>query len=272
MSLNFVAISPHPPIIVPGIGNNQDLQKVSSTVLAMKKLAAAFKEAEIETLIIISPHTLVYPDRFNICGMKKLFGTFASFGASDIMMEFANDLELAAQIDQTANKEGIKTLLYNNGGEFFEMDHGLMVPLYYLNSNPDSAFKVIPIAYSNLDRASHFSFGQIIRDVSQKYPRRVGLLASGDLSHRLIQGAPGGYAQAGKEFDKKLIQDLQAAKTKEIIYYDEDFVDDAGECGYHSILILLGLLDGLNLKPEILSYEGPFGVGYLVANYPINKD
>ena len=53
------------------------------------------------------------------------------------------------------------------------------------------------------------------------------------------------------------------------MYYDEDFVDDAGECGYRSILILMGILDGLNIKPRILSYEGPFGVGYLVADYKL---
>lgn len=269
MSLNFAAISPHPPIIIPGIGSPADLQKVGQTVNAMRKLANFFREAEIETLIVVSPHTLVYPDRFNICGMKKLFGTFVPFGAPDIMMEFVNDLEFAAELDKCAAENNIQTLLYNNDGEFFEMDHGLMVPLYYLTSQQESALKVVPIAYSNLDRAKHFTFGQIMAETIKKFPSRCGIVASGDLSHRLIQEAPGGYSKVGKEFDEKLVQDLKSANTKEIMYYDEDFVDDAGECGYRSILILLGILDGLNLKPEILSYEGPFGVGYLVANYKL---
>ena len=272
MSLNFAAISPHPPIIIPGIGKTGDLQKVGQTIQAMRKLANSFQEAEIETLIMVSPHTLVYPDRFNICGMKKLFGTFAPFGAPDLMMEFANDLEFAAELDKAASENNIQTLLYNNDGEFFEMDHGLMVPLYYLTSQQESALKVVPIAYSNLDRAKHFTFGQIVAETIKKFPSRCGFVASGDLSHRLIQDAPGGFSEAGKEFDQRIVEDLKNHKTKEIMLYDEEFVEDAGECGYRSILILLGILDNLNLKPKILSYEGPFGVGYLVANYPLSKD
>ena len=265
MSLNFAAISPHPPIIIPEIGSKEDLQKVSQTIFGMRKLANHFREAEIDTLVVISPHSLIYPDRFNICGMKKLFGTFASFGTPDLMMEFSNDIDFAIELDTAAKKNSVETLLYNNDGEFYELDHGTMVPLYYLTQNQESPLKIVPVTYSDLPRADHFSFGQIIRDVAVKYNGRVGVLASGDLSHRLIQ------SPAGKEFDDKLIQNIRASDTKTILYYDEDFVEKAGECGYRSILILLGLLDGLKTKPEVISYEGPFGVGYLVANY-ILKD
>lgn len=265
MSLNFVGTSPHPPIIIPDIGSQEDLQKVSSTILGMRKLAGVFKDAEIDTLIVISPHGIVYPDRLNICGMKKLFGTFASFGAPDIMMEFGNDIDLAVELDSAARKNNIETLLYDNDGEFYELDHGVMVPLYYLTQDQESAVKVVPIAYSSQSRADHFSFGQIIRDVAKKYKGRVGVLASGDLSHQLIQ------SQAGKDFDKKIVEDLGRGDAKTILYYDEEFVEKAGECGYRSILIMLGALDGANIKPEVFSYEGPFGVGYLTANYKLEE-
>ena len=118
MSLNFAAISPHPPIIIPEIGQSE-LAKVEQTVRAMKKLSQRFLEAEIETLLVISPHMLIYPDRFSIAGMKKLFGTFASFNAPDLIMEFENNLELAQKIGNSSRGEKIETLLYDNGGEFF---------------------------------------------------------------------------------------------------------------------------------------------------------
>ncbi len=41
----------------------------------------------------------------------------------------------------------------------------------------------------------------------------------------------------------------------------------AGECGMRSIAMLLGVINEVDLKPNILSYEGPFGVGYLVAEF-----
>jgi len=265
MSLNFASIVPHPPIIIPGIGAKEDLEKVSKTVIAMRKLAQKFKDAEIDTLVVISPHSLIYPDRFNICGMKKLFGTFATFGAPDMMMEFNNDFDFAVELDTAAKKSGVETLLYNNDGEFFELDHGLMVPLYYLTQNQESSLKIVPLAYAGLPRADHFAFGQLIRDIAKKYKGRVGILASGDLSHQLIQSG------AGRDFDKKLVTDIEIGDVKTILYYDEDFTENAGECGYRSILILLGVLDGSKAKPKILSYEGPFGVGYLVANYQLKE-
>lgn len=265
MSLNFAGISPHPPIIIPGIGSEEDLQKTGDTVLGMKKLATAFREAEIDTLVVVSPHNIVYPDKFNICGMKKLFGTFGAFDHPDMFVEKENDLDFVGLLEKNLNDNGINNLIYNNSGEFFELDHGSMVPLYYIGKQQEYSFRVVPMAYSNLDRASHFAFGQVLRDTCKQSSYRIGIVASGDLSHQLLQNPN------GKKFDNKLVEDIKNNKTKDILYYDEEFVESAGECGYRSILILLGALDGVDAKPEILSYEGPFGVGYLVANYKLQE-
>jgi len=48
---------------------------------------------------------------------------------------------------------------------------------------------------------------------------------------------------------------------------NEKLISDAGECGLKSIAILLGILEGIKYEPQILSYEGPFGVGYLTAEF-----
>ena len=44
-------------------------------------------------------------------------------------------------------------------------------------------------------------------------------------------------------------------------------MEEAAECGYRSILMLLGVFEGLEIETEVLSYEGPFGVGYAVATF-----
>jgi MEMO1 family protein len=263
MSLNFAGISPHPPIIISGIGTPEDLEKTGSTILGMKKLATAFVNAEIDTLVIISPHSLVYPDKFNICGMKKLFGTFASFDHPDLIVESQNDLDFVATLQNATNNAGINSVTFDNDGEFFELDHGLMVPMYYLSKNQEYSFRVVPVAFSGLPRANHFAFGQALLDACKKSTNRIGILASGDLSHRLLQNP------IGKKFDETLCNDLKNGNARDILYYDEELVEGAGECGYRSILILLGAVSDINAKAEILSYEGPFGVGYLVANYKL---
>lgn len=265
MSLNFACICPHPPLLIPEIGK-EDTIKVSQTMLALKKLAHIFNEAEIDTLVFISPHGLVYPDRFNISLIKKSFGTFAQFNEPNITFEYTNDLELAEEIISETEKQEIEILGFENNQEFYELDHGIMVPLYYLRREQETSLKIIPIAYSWLDRAKHFSFGKAIAEAAQKSPERIGIVASGDLSHRLIQGSQA-EIENGKKFDQQLIKDLKENKLEEICIYDEDLVENAGECGYRSIITLLGALDGIEAKPEVLSYEGPFGVGYLVANF-----
>ena len=94
-------------------------------------------------------------------------------------------------------------------------------------------------------------------------------MASGDLSHRLTKDAPAGYSAKGKEFDQKLISLLKAHNIQDILNLDSSLVEEAGECGFRSILIILGILNQLDCKFDALSYEGPFGVGYLTANFKI---
>jgi len=269
MSLNFACLCPHPPLLIPEIGKD-DTTKVSSTVLAMKKLATIFRDQEIDTLIFITPHGLVYPDRFNISVMEKNFGNFTQFDEPNINFEYKNDIELAEKIIDEAKKEEIEVLDFNNGGEFFELDHGIMVPLYYFKREQETSLKIVPIAYSWLDRDKHFAFGKAIAEAIKKTDDRVGIVASGDLSHRLLHGSQS-EMESGKKFDTQLIKDLKENNLQEICVYEEDFIENAGECAYRSIVTLLGALDGADIKPEILSYEGPFGVGYGVVNFQIEE-
>lgn len=265
--LSFAALTPHPPIIIPEIGG-EETKKVSSTIAAMEKLASDLKKSDPDTIIIISPHGMIYPDRINICGMGRLQGGLEQFGVSNINFKLQNDLELAETLAREAEKNGIQTLLYDNGNSVFELDHGTIVPLYFLLKKIMDV-KILPIAYSFQDKGLLFAFGEIIAELSKKIDKRIALIASGDLSHRLIQTAPAGYSESGKEFDKLLLNYLKDKDTQGILEMDDEFIEEAGECGYRSILILLGAIDKTNWQPEILSYEGPFGVGYGVVNFKL---
>jgi len=266
MALVFAALSPHPPVLLPKIGGPQT-EQVKKTVRALNKLAQNFNQSQPNTLLIISPHALVYPDRMNVCGMKNLQGDFSAFGTDSYLFRFENDQELAFEIDQEANQAGINTLLYDNGAPFYTLDHGTLVPLYFLTQHLKYKLKLVPIAYSFQDEQTHFRFGQVIQKVIQKTNKRVAVVASGDLSHYLSASPSQEQYQAGLEFDQKIQEYLKKQNIQAILDFDEEFLEQAGECGYRSILILLGILSGLKWETEILSYECPFGVGYLVAQF-----
>ncbi|MCL5795066.1 MAG: MEMO1 family protein [Patescibacteria group bacterium] len=272
MSLDFVAIAPHPPIIVPEVGG-EDSKKCKKTIAAMEKLSYEIGQVKPDTVIIISPHALIHQDRFAVYGSPEFYGDFGQFGASKISFHYDNDLGLAGKIVNESNQNNIQAYLFGDpDSKYGELDHGEMVPLYYLAKNLPQETKILPIAFSYLSPVSHFTFGQIIKDVANSpefKDQSIALVASGDLSHRLLQTSPAGFSASGKEFDDTLVDMIKTNQVENILKLDENFIEEAGECGYRSILIALGALDNSSYTPEILSYEGPFGVGYLVVNFKL---
>lgn len=268
MPLVFAAITPHPPLLIPEVGQS-DRERVKKTVTALESLGSLIDEADPEVLIIISPHNLIYPDAFNVNAMANLCGDFGQFNAPEISFTFKNDLDLASKIIKKADENSIKVVPYNNEKTVFELDHGTLVPLYFLTRELPQV-KVLPIAYSFLDKIDHFSFGQLLGDIFKNYPKRVAFIASGDMSHRLLENGPG--KEAGQKFDQIVVNSLKNNDPLEILEIDQNTRELAGECGYNSIITLLGVLDKDNYQPKVLSYEGPFGVGYLVCNFKLKTD
>jgi AmmeMemoRadiSam system protein B len=253
----FAAIMPHPPIIIPGIGKAGDLRLVQNTILAMNRMSEELEKAKPDTIVVISPHALLANNSFGINSAKKLSGDLLDFGL-DEEMNFENDLEIAREIQKVSSSKNIVAYFFESA-----LDHGAMVPLYYLSENTRS--KLIHLSFSDLDFSSHYHYGEVIGNILEHSSRRVAVIASGDLSHRLIPGAPAGYSPKGKEFDQRLIELLKEKRTKDILNFDKALVRSAGECGLRSIAILLGIIRSKDWHFELLSYEGPFGVGYMVA-------
>ncbi len=263
----FAGIVPHPPILIPEVGKD-DTKKVAKTIIAYQKLATDLAVAEPDTIIIISPHMIHYPHLFTVCGMPELVGSFETFGAENVSWKGDNNTELAAEIVDKSEDESLPAILYDNGESRYELDHGTMVPLYFISKALDFPAKIIPMSYSYASRSEHYSFGQVISEVTSHHTaERVAILASGDLSHRLI----GANTKDAKVFDQEFLNSIKKGDEYSIINMADDLLEHAGECGYRSTLILLGALSGLEYKPTVYSYEGPFGVGYAVVNMGIKE-
>ena len=92
------------------------------------------------------------------------------------------------------------------------------------------------------------------------------------MSHRLIRVPRRGTAK-GAVFDQSLVESLRKMDVDRILNMDPQLLEEAGECGYRSVVIMLGVLDGYSVESRILSYEGPYGVGYCVASFdPLQPD
>jgi len=263
----FGCIVPHPPLLVPDIGRGEE-KRISATIEAMEKLTGKLAQQNPETIMVISPHGASYHGAMGVLTAKSSSGNLRNWGAPGPDSYFDNDLRLVAALEKEADAAGIP--LQSIGETGYDLDHGVLVPMYYL-IRAVKGIPMVPLTFCWLPLSTHFAFGQAISRAAAVTGKRVALIASGDLSHRLLPGAPAGYDPQGKVFDEKLVDALSRLDTNAVLNLDEDLIEHAGECGLRSIVILLGALDGLAVTPHILSYEGPFGVGYLVASFEIEQ-
>lgn len=261
MAIVAAGIAPHPPLIIPEIGKGE-LKKVESTVEALRKLSRETADASPETTIIITPHGPMHRDAPVILSSSQLKGDFSRFFAPGVGLKAENDEELLQAIRGKSAEEGIEVLFQEESGN--ELDHGVTVPLYYLQE-AGTGGRIVPISFPLQPYSELFRFGRTLKRAVDSLGRKTAVIASGDLSHRLTKGAPAGYHPHGKEFDENLVEYIRHYNVEAIMNMDQDLVSDAGECGMRSIVITLGVLEEVRVEVEVMSYEGPFGVGYLVA-------
>jgi len=283
--LVYGAILPHPPIAVPEVGG-QESNRVKDTQDAMLEVGRRMRESGAETLVMISPHSPVHGYKFGINAAAVLEGDLGHFGAPQVRFKCACDGGLAGEIKRQARDIKVEAeaagldageeQIRERGGQkarrnarielkgYFEMDHGLLVPLYFLKkAGVDLPLVPISIAFSSLEE--HYAFGKTVAEAARALNRKIAVVASGDLSHRLMRGAPAGYDPRGKEFDTRVKELVEGTDARGLLDLDSELVERAGECGLRPIIMFFGAFDGYDLKSEVLSYEGPFGVGYMVA-------
>ena len=271
MSIVFAGLAPHPPLLIPEIGRDHDIERVGLTNQAMKKLAGLLFSANPDILVIISPHGPVFSDAIAILDKPVLEGDFAQFGVPQVKFRETIGQEMIAEIQDAANDIGIMVVRmgdkeikqYRIDGK---LDHGIMVPLSYFREFGVKA-PLVPITMGMLPYEEMYRFGAMLKEVSDRLDKRVAVIASGDLSHRLTPQAPAGYNPHGQEFDQMLIKTLKLYQVESLFGLDQKLIEKAGECGLRPIIMMLGALDGLEVESEVVSYEGPFGVGYGVAAF-----
>jgi AmmeMemoRadiSam system protein A len=258
--LKIVGFAPHPPIIIPEVGGDY-LEQARETVSGLRELCRRFAAAKPKRLIIITPHGPLLRDGIAVPAVSRLQGDFGDFGAPQVTLSFAQDQALLYRLQQET--AGEKAQLVPVKG-FRMLDSGAAVPLYYLQKEGVEA-PGLHLTFGLLPYRDLYDFGKALRRALENHGLPYAILASGDLSHRLKPGAPNGYDPRGAEFDHLLAELLRQGRTEELLNLDPELVEAAAECGLRSLIIALGVLDGIPYDTEIISYEGPFGVGYLVA-------
>jgi AmmeMemoRadiSam system protein A len=260
-------ILPHPPLAVQGVGRGRE--KAEETVEAMKRAAEEIGKDRPTTVILSTPHAPCFRDYVYIADAGVLEGDFANFGRPDIKLWYQNNRGLASRIAGKAELAGIGAGPLSGSqkrqyGVSDRLDHGAMVPLWFIEKEADK-FQLVIISTPFLPFRVLYEFGKCVREAVEESDERVIYVASADLSHRLTRDAPAGYSPKGPEYDAYLVDKVRLADVEGLLKTDESFLEKAGECGTRSIIMMFGALHGRKLYPDVYSYEGPFGVGYMIA-------
>ncbi len=269
MSVLAAFVVPHPPMIVPAVGRGSEA-RIKATTAAYAQVADEIAALRPETIVISSPHTVMYSDYFHISPGEGARGSFSDFGAPEVQFRETYDRELADAIERLAEE---KTIPAGTLGEREKrLDHGTMVPLWFIRQKYDG-FRQVRIGLSGLDLTEHYALGQCIAGAAEETGRRVVYIASGDLSHKLQDYGPYGYAPEGPKYDQRIMDVCGRAAFGELFDFDEVFCEKAAECGHRSFVMMAGALDGQAVEARVLSHEDVTGVGYGVCTfYPKGPD
>ena len=273
MAINGFYLLPHPPIVVPEVGG-AEVKKIQSTYNSMNEIGKDVKEKNPDTIILISPHGSMFRDAISLLYEESIDGDLANFRAPDVSFQKKINLQLTDRIFDFANENNISVVKSSkrnleSKNAPFKLDHGATVPLYFIEKHYKD-YDIVHITYAPLENNELYDFGKIIQKGAQDF--NAILIASGDLSHRLKEEGPYDFHPAGRKFDKEILSLLESGDTKSILSMDKSLIQNAGECGMRSILILLGAMDDCKFKGELLSYEGTFGVGYGVMKFNVYEN
>lgn len=254
----FAALVPHPPIIVEEIGRGE-LGKVARTREALFRVADEIEEFAPRTLVLSTPHNTFIPGKIGVLTGDPLAGSFAPFGFPEGEHQFVNDLDLVkAMLAEPELSDFLSSL--NSG----ELDHGALVFLDFLRRRGGDA-KLVVLTASHGELDAFWRFGQALGKLLRAQEGRFVYVSSGDLSH-CTRATPGRHYHAeGPEFDRIVMEAVRSASAEQLLKLDTAFVERAEQCGLYSFLVSFGLLAGESARGEVLSYEDPFGVGYLVG-------
>lgn len=78
MSVAGAFVVPHPPIIIPEVGKGEE-EKVKKTIESYHEIARRIAALKPDTIVVTTPHSIMYSDYFHISPGTGASGNFGRF-------------------------------------------------------------------------------------------------------------------------------------------------------------------------------------------------
>lgn len=268
MSIIAAYVVPHPPIIIPEVGGGKE-KEIEKTTTAYRQIMSQIVKLAPDTVIVLTPHSIMYEDYFHISPEAKAKGDLSKFGCASVQVNVNYDVEFVEKLEDVAYHDNIYA--GTQGEREQKLDHGTIIPLYFLEK-AGLTCPIVRIGLSGLSPKEHYRLGQCISKVADSLKRKVVVIASGDLSHKLKKDGPYGFVPQGPEFDSQLTIALAKGDFLSLLSFSPKMIQAVAECGLKSFQIMAGTLDKKAITHELLSYQDTFGVGYAVASFIVKGE
>jgi AmmeMemoRadiSam system protein A len=233
---------------------------VADTTSAARLLAAELLAAGPDTVVVTAPHGLRHPTDFTVQTGPRVAGDLGPFGADRVAVALPVDRELALAIADTAREQNLPVRTSSSSA----LEYSTVVPLSFLcDAGWEGPTVVVSLPYPGY--GDPIAIGQAVAAAARHLGRHLLVLASGDMSHRLTRDAPAGFDPEGRRFDDEVTDLLRHGDLRGLLALSPERVERAGEDCLDSLQFAAATFDFAPTSAHLLSYEGPFGVGYGVA-------
>ena len=265
----FACITPHGGEIIPELAGKRP-ERMKITRDSMEQIGEKMKEANPDTIIVLTPHGTRIDGMFAITNSEKMHGSVEENGASYTVTRKV-DRDLAMEITKAAKLFEIPTAYVNFGSaagpaSVLPLDWGVIVPLAFM---PETEIVVINPS-RELSFEQHIQFGKVIRQVTQNSEKRIALIASCDWSHAHDEKGPYGFDPAAKELDEDVVTLIEANELEKMADFEPAYIEAAKPDGIWQALVLAGAMPKEYSKIRFLSYEAPTYFGLICAEVGSN--
>lgn len=259
MTICFATLMCHAPIVVPTIGGTR-APDCAETTRAMRAAARELVVNQPDLVVLVSPHAPRRRTSWGLTFDARVSGDFARFDHPELAVTLHGSRPAAEALAAHARADGLA--VESMSGD--DLDHGSMVPLWFLaEAGYRDPLLVVALPYD--DTETEERFGRAIARAAATRNERWAVVASGDMSHRLTRHAPAGFHPRAHEFDEAFVSAIRDANLRRATSPDPELRELAGEDVIQSTAVAFGAIGDASHGFSLLSYEGPFGVGYCEA-------
>ncbi|HET6781450.1 MAG TPA: hypothetical protein VFH67_05090 [bacterium] len=275
MPIAFACVAPHGEPIIPALSSAAERRRFAVTTRAMQRLAREARAARPHLLVIATPHNLRLRGHIAVITAENASGSLPMFGRGParLHLRMKSDLEFADTLLKEAKRRRLPAIGANYAtasGRYSNMplDWGTLVPLWFFMRGHRVTPKLVVVTPSReISLAENLRFGSLIADVAERSNKRVMFVASADHAHAHKRSGPYGFSPAAARYDALMVDSIQEDDLRSLLRIDMNLVRRAKPDSLWQLVMLAGIAERLNLRPDLYSYEVPAYYGMICAAF-----